>query len=152
MLQKIGITTLDGIFPVRQDKKGLMWRQSDVFESVVNHIQTNNYFKRRAKIMTKDLEEATNLINESTSFLETSIEKLLKTENDLMDKSKKVSGSVRKSAHDLMTGMAAIEKMANFDKLERYVMLLERTASAMTILSDLDKDGKLEKLMTVIKN
>jgi hypothetical protein len=31
-------------------------------------------------------------------------------------------------------------------------MLLERTASAMTILSDLDKDGKLEKLMTVIKN
>jgi hypothetical protein len=152
MLQKIGITTLDGIFPVRQDKKGLMWRQSDVFESVVKHIQTNNYFKRRAKIMTKDLEEATNLINESTSFLETSIEKLLKTENDLMDKSKKVSGSVRKSAHDLMTGMAAIEKMANFDKLERYVMLLERTASAMTILSDLDKDGKLEKLMTVIKN
>jgi hypothetical protein len=152
MLQKIGITTLDGIFPVRQDKKGLMWRQSDVFESVVNHIQTNNYFKRRAKIMTKDLEEATNLINESTSFLETSIEKLLKTENDLMDKSKKVSGAVRKSAHDLMTGMAAIEKMANFDKLERYVMLLERTASAMTILSDLDKDGKLEKLMTVIKN
>jgi hypothetical protein len=152
MLQKIGITTLDGIFPVRQDKKGLMWRQSDVFESVVKHIQTNNYFKRRAKIMTKDLEEATNLINESTNFLETSIEKLLKTENDLMDKSKKVSGSVRKSAHDLMTGMAAIEKMANFDKLERYVMLLERTASAMTILSDLDKDGKLEKLMTVIKN
>jgi hypothetical protein len=152
MLQKIGITTLDGIFPVRQDKKGLMWRQSDVFVSVVKHIQTNNYFKRRAKIMTKDLEEATNLINESTNFLETSIEKLLKTENDLMDKSKKVSGSVRKSAHDLMTGMAAIEKMANFDKLERYVMLLERTASAMTILSDLDKDGKLEKLMTVIKN
>ena len=102
--------------------------------------------------MTKDLEEATNLINESTSFLEVSIEKLLKTENDLMDKSKKVSGSVRKSAHDLMTGMAAIEKMANFDKLERYVMLLERTASAMTILSELDKNGKLEKLMTVIKN
>tara|TARA_R110000868_G_scaffold215445_2_gene465612 strand:- start:527 stop:985 length:459 start_codon:yes stop_codon:yes gene_type:complete len=152
MLHKIGITTLDGIFPVRQDKKGLMWLQSDVFKSVVTHIQTHHYFKRRAKIMTKDLEEATNLINESTSFLEVSIEKLLKTENDLMDKSKKVSGSVRKSAHDLMTGMAAIEKMANFDKLERYVMLLERTASAMTILSELDKNGKLEKLMTVIKN
>ena len=152
MLQKIGITTLDGIFPVRQDKKGLMWRQSDVHESVVKHIHTNNYFKRRAKIMTKELEDAKNLIDESTSFLETSIEKLLKTENHLMDQSKKVSGSVRKSAHDLMTGMAAIEKMANFDKLERYVVLLERTASAMTILSELDKDGKLEKLMSVIKN
>lgn len=152
MSQRIGMTTLDGMHPVKQDKSGLMWLKSDVLESVVKHIKTNNYFKRRAKIMSKDLEEATNLINESTSFLETSIEKLIKTENNLMDQSKKVSGSVRKSAHDLMTGMAAIEKMANFDKLERYVLLLERTASAMAILSELDKEGKLEKLMTVIKN
>lgn len=152
MLLKIGITTLNGLFPIRQDKKGLMWNKSDVFVSVVKHIQTNNYFKRRAKIMSKDLEESNNLINESVGFLEASIEKLLKTENHLMDQSKKVSGSVRKSAHDLMTGMAAIEKMANFDKLERYVLLLERTASAMTVLSELDKNGKLEKLMSVIKN
>ena len=31
-------------------------------------------------------------------------------------------------------------------------MLLERTAAAMSVLSELDKNGKLEKLMSVIKN
>jgi hypothetical protein len=152
MFHGLETITLGGIFPCGQDSKGLMWDKKAAHKSIVGHIKVNDYFKNRAKIMSKDFEDATSIIDESSKMLETSLQKMQKSEQNLMEQSKKVSGSVRKSAHDLMTGMAAIEKMANFDKLDRYVVLLERTAAAMSVLSELDKNGKLEKLMSVIKN
>ena len=58
----------------------------------------------------------------------------LKTENiELKDKLKKV------------------EKNANFDRLERYVLLLERAANAMHSLAELEASGKLEKIAASIR-
>ena len=41
--------------------------------------------------------------------------------------------------------------MANFERLERYVELLERAAQAMSGLAELEKNGKLEKIANAIK-
>ncbi len=151
MFHNINTITLGGLYPIGQDSKGLKWLMDDVHKVVINNIKQNLFFKGRVKTMSKDIQEASDLIGEFTQMLDSSLQKMQKTEQNIAEQSKKVSGSVRKSAHDLMTGMASIEKMANFDKLERYVILLERTASAMSVLSDLEKAGKLEKLMSVMK-
>ena len=59
---------------------------------------------------------------------------------------KKASGDVRDVANKLAEGLIKIEKVANFERLERYVELLERAAQAMSVLAELEKNGKLEKL------
>ena len=41
--------------------------------------------------------------------------------------------------------------MANFERLERYVELLERASQAMSVLAELEKNGKLEKIANAIK-
>jgi hypothetical protein len=145
--------TMGGLFPVGQSSKGLSWSKEQVDVMIVNEINLEiGFFSRRAKNMSEDFEKATKAINESTAMLDAAMNHLKEKEAALSEHSKKVSGGVRKSANDLFTGMAAIEKMANFDKLERYVLLLERTATALTTLSDLDKAGKLEKIFSVVKN
>ncbi|UOF80259.1 hypothetical protein [Caudoviricetes sp.] len=152
MFHGIETITLGGLFPIKQDSKGLLWDRNDANQMIVNLIEMDSYFEKRAKIMSQDFERASFVIDESTKMLESSLRKMQESEANLSEKTKKISGNVRKSAHDLMSGLSAIEKMANFEKLERYVLLLERTASAMTVLSELDKNGKLEKVMSVIKN
>ena len=44
-----------------------------------------------------------------------------------------------------------IAEVANFERLERYVELLERAAQAMSVLAELEKNGKLEKIANAIK-
>ena len=58
---------------------------------------------------------------------------------------------VAKAADDLASGLAKVEKAANFSNLERYVNLLERAATAMQTLAELEKAGKLEKIAGALK-
>jgi hypothetical protein len=44
-----------------------------------------------------------------------------------------------------------VEKTANFSNLERYVNLLERAATAMSTLAELEKEGKLDKISSALK-
>jgi len=142
-----------GLRPVKQDSKGEWYARDKINKYIVGEMNIDfGYLTRRANDMSKDLENAKKVMDEFNNMLDHSIENLIKRHEDVSEKTKKVSGNVRKSTHELMTGLQAIEKMANFDKLERYVLLLERTASALTILSELDKAGKLEKIFSVVKN
>ena len=50
-----------------------------------------------------------------------------------------------------MQGLARIENAANCDRLQQYVSLIERASSAMKILADLEKEGKLDKIATAIR-
>jgi len=44
-----------------------------------------------------------------------------------------------------------VQKQADFNNLTRYVELLERAATAMTTLSELEKAGKLQKIAGALK-
>ena len=139
--------------PPKQDRFGVQYSLSSTLQFIVGEMNMDfGHLTRRAKNMSKDFENATKILDEFSNMLDLSIDNLVKKNEDVSEKTKKVSGSVRKSTHELMTGLQAIEKIANFDKLERYVLLLERTAAAITTLSELDKAGKLEKIFSVVKN
>lgn len=153
MFHHLDTVTMGGIHAIGQNRNGLIWPAEKLNKLIVSEINLNvNFFTRKAKVMSDDFERAAKIINDSAAIFEAAIDHLTIKENALTEQSKKVSGNVRKAANDLFTGLTAIEKMANFDKLERYVLLLERTAIAMTTLSDLDKVGKLEKIFSVVKN
>lgn len=145
-------TSLSGIKPVGQDRHGLQFSKKDVRKACVNDINDGNYFERRAKeFMSKDLDNAASICDEATKMFDKSFSHMLAAETKISDAAKKTSGNVRKAANELAEGLAKIEKTANFDRLERYVSLLERAASAMQSLSALQDAGKLEKIAGALK-
>jgi len=101
--------------------------------------------------MTKDFEKATEVCEDASALFGRAMDKMLVSESRMCDVAKKTSGNIRKAADDLAQGLAKVEKTANFDKLERYVGLLERAASAMTILAELEKTGRLDKIAGALK-
>ena len=134
-----------------QDSKGIFYKADDVLNLILNSIKTNQYFENRGKKMSKDLEKATKLVDESMEGFSRSIDKLVATENRMVDATKKVSTKVRETTQKLSEGLAKIEKQANFDRLERYVILLERASAAIESLAVMEKSGKLDKIATAIR-
>ena len=141
----------DGLKPAGYDKEGPYFKSSDTAVMVVKQITIGTYFNNRSKKMSNDIKNAEMLLDQSTASVEAACARLLKSENKLAEGSKKVSGSVRSSAEKLSAGLARIEKLANFDRLERYVDLLERAEKAMSILAELDQNGKLEKIADALR-
>ena len=135
------------------DKHGPKWFSKDVHDYVVSEINLDggSYFTRGAKQLNKDYEKAVEILNAQENLLQNSLENLKKLTNEIQDGVKIVSADVRKSTNELANGLLRIEKQANFANLERYVSLLERAASAMQSLSDLEKQGKLEKIVGALK-
>ncbi|MDP3875877.1 MAG: hypothetical protein Q8Q50_02740 [Methylobacter sp.] len=101
--------------------------------------------------MTTDAQKAIELTDSVEKKFSESLRKLTAAEQSFALASKKASGSVRESTTKLSEGLLRIEKAANFDKLERYVELLERAAKAIDILGDLEKSGRLAKIADAIK-
>lgn len=101
--------------------------------------------------MTTDYEEATKIADEATKMFKKSHSDLIDVAVQLQESAKKASGSVRKSADDLAQGLLKVQKQADFNNLTRYVELLERAATAMTTLAELEKAGKLQKIAGALK-
>ena len=72
-------------------------------------------------------------------------------QTQITEASKKASGNIRDATEKLSQGLLKIEKTANFDRLERYVVLLERASVAIESLAELEKNGRLEKIANAIK-
>lgn len=139
------------IKPIGYDKNGPKFQEADLVPTVVHQIEQNNYFKRKVKMQTKDIDEATKLLNTATDSFLVAMRKLSDTEKQMQDETKRVSGKIRDTTNKLAEGLIKMEKSANFDKLERYVELLERAEKSMSALADLEKSGKLEKISTALK-
>lgn len=126
-------------------------------KSVVNVIADEinssggTYFSRGAKTMSNDIQHATKTLTDAERMLSTAIDKYQAQSAAVSATAKKCSGDVRKAADDLASGLAKVEKTANFNNLERYVNLLERAATAMQTLAELEKAGKLEKIAGALK-
>lgn len=101
--------------------------------------------------MTPDYEAAAELASKAQALFNRHEEAMLASVTALQTATKKASGGIRQAVDDLNSGMQRFDKIANFNNLERYVGLLERSAAALSVLADLEKAGKLEKIITAIK-
>jgi hypothetical protein len=137
--------------PAGYDKEGPLYSQKDVRKGVLGMIDANTYFTKRAKRMSKDIDGAASLMNSATKVYNTAINRMIETEERLTESTKQVSSKVREAADKLGSGLARVEKQANFDRLERYVELLERAESAFSALAELEKSGKLEKIAQAVR-
>lgn len=101
--------------------------------------------------MSADINNAARVLNEAEKNLVSASDRYQEKSTHLSQIAKKCSGDVRKAADDLASGLAKVEKTANFSNLERYVNLLERAATAMHSLAELEKSGKLDKIAGALK-
>ena len=126
-------------------------------KSVINVVadelnsEGGTYLSRGVKTMSSDMQHATKTLTDAERMLDTAIDKYQAKAVAMSTVAKKCSGDVRKAADDLASGLAKVEKAANFNNLERYVSLLERAAIAMQTLAELEKAGKLEKIAGALK-
>lgn len=147
----MGIQNMCGIRPVIYDKHGPGWNANDIDKAVMGMINSESYFTGRGKFMSEDAEKAIELVEDVNERFSRVLSKFGNTMDNFIMCSKKASGNIRDAADKLSNGLQKIEKTANFDKLERYVELLERAANAMEILAALEKTGKLEKIAGALR-
>jgi len=129
-----------------------MWTEASAYKVwALEVLQSETFLTRKAKMVNDDYVKASEIAETADKLFKRNIDKLTATTDALQSNVKKVSGNVRKAADDLSAGLAKVEKTANFANLERYVALLERAASAMSALAELEKAGKLEKIAGALK-
>ena len=141
-----------GLTPVKHDRHGPAWSAAEVERHIAADILIGDYFERRARtFMATDYQKAAIICDDATKLFEASFNHMIASESKISEASKRASGNVRKAADDLHSGLQKIEKIANFDRLDRVVSVLERAAAALTILAELEKDGKLERIASAVK-
>ena len=135
------------------DRYGPGWTVERVNTAIATELASDvgTYLTRKAKMILTDYEKATEITETADKMFKRNISALMNTTEELQTNIKKVSGNVRKAADDLAAGLTKVEKTANFANLERYVNLLERAATAMSTLAELEKEGKLDKISSALK-
>ena len=137
--------------PAFHDRYGPGFDENKVLIACAIEIKNGHYFNRRKKIVKELLVTANEECGEWVESLSKTIDRVIAAEKRLADASKSASGSVRRSADQLSSGLMKIEKTANFDRLGEYVALLERAEKALSSLSELDSSGKLERIAAALK-
>ena len=146
-LEKAGVKVYDDL-----SKRGEpVFDAKDVNIMLTKSINEGNFFRHRTKNMTKDLNAATESIDQALVFFNEKLNQFIQTEDRFVKAAKKQSGDLRDAVQKLGDGLQRIEKTANFDKLERMVLLIERAADAMERLDSLQQAGKLDKILAAIK-
>jgi hypothetical protein len=144
---------MSGLQLAKMDRFGPAYTLKSVINTIANEVESDSgtYISRGTKTVTIDMNNATKTLSEAEKMFSTAIDKYQEQTRGLSVAAKKCSGDVRKAADDLASGLAKVEKTANFANLERYVNLLERAATAMTTLAELEKAGKLDKIAGALK-
>lgn len=104
-----------------------------------------------AKKLTTVVDDATRILNDAVAINEQAYDRFRHKSDGVSALAKTVSQATRKAANDMAEGLQRIERLANFDALERRAALIERLANAMQVLADIEKSGKLEKIINAIK-
>lgn len=144
--------TGNGLGPTRYDRQGQVYTVGQVTRYMRVAIENDDhFFTRKARAMSKNAEEAIQITEDVTKKFKSSVTNLIATEQEFVQQSRKIAGEVKDASEKIGQGIQRIEKAANFERLERYVELLERAATAMTILGELEKTGKLDKIASAIR-
>jgi hypothetical protein len=135
------------------DRNGPGWSVGKITNVIATELtsEAGTYITRKAKMISTDYEKASEIAETAEKMFKRNVSNLMGTSDELQANIKKVSGNVRKAADDLASGLIKMEKTANFANLERYVTLLERAATALATLAELEKEGKLGKITTALK-
>ena len=136
------------------DKGGPAYKKSHVIEAIVTDLSSDasTHVSRHAKKhVSPDIDKASKIVEDSIKMFTASHDHMMQSMEEISTSAKKASGRVRAAAEDLSSGLSKIQKQANFNNLEKYVNLLERAAQAMSILSELEKTGKLDKISAALK-
>ena len=128
-----------------------VWEKKEVNEIMVNVIDSGHMGKKTAKELTEKHHEIEEAISSWYERLDLHRTKMMASEAEITKICKSTSTNVRTAANQLGEGLARLEKTCNFDKLERHVELLERASAAMLSLAELEKNGRLEKIMDAMK-
>lgn len=126
-----------------------MIRADDVGELAVNMMLTGA--NPVAKQVDVEREQAMDAMEEIGRTAYAVAKRLSDQRTELTANVKRVVGDVRDASEKLSQGLARVEKAANFDRLERYVTLLERAATAMKALEELERTGRLEKIAGALR-
>lgn len=144
---------MSGLHLVKTDRFGPAYSLKSVLNTIAAEVESpsGTYITRGVKIVSVDLNNATKTLSEAERAFSTAVDSYQAKASALSAAAKKCSGDVRKAADDLASGLVKVEKTANFSNLERYVNLLERAATAMQTLAELEKAGKLDKIAGALK-
>ncbi len=135
-----------------QDSKGDFFDAQSVNEYAAHNIAKGNGMPKRASQLSEStFGAAESICNEAYAAFNISLNRLIEAERKIAEQSRKVGQQVRISANEMGEGLRRIEKTADFNKLERYVVLLERAAAAMSTLAELEKNGKLGRISAALK-
>ena len=136
--------------PYKYIKGEPVWTETQIDILCLNLIRNNeyNYISENLRM---NIEQATSDVEQLTKVFGNKIQQFTKTQTDLSDQAKKVSGQIRDSANKLNSAMQTLDKNMNLDKLQRQAELLERIATAMSSLVELERSGSLERIVKAMK-
>lgn len=138
--------------PSLTGKSGLI-PAAEVAKAAVNKINAGDRFAASKSLTDaeKDVVAASAQLDRMLTSMYANLAALAECEKRIEADTKAASSRLKQAAENAIQGISRVEKAANFDKLERYVSLLERAATAMETLSELEKSGKLEKITAAIR-
>jgi hypothetical protein len=128
-----------------------MWEVGSLRKFIKAETLKGDFVSEKAKNVTEDFDKATAILAAAELMFNTTLGRLNQSQRELVDGTKKVSTAIRKATDELGQGMQRLDKAIDPGKLERYVGLLERAAVALQQLADLQRDGKLDKVINAIK-
>lgn len=134
-------------------KSGEVFAKKDtVFTAIAENINTGNHLQRQANHrVTPDFKAAAETIEAMVDHLEETQSRMLKGMDAIAKGATDASRKARSSASEMAALLEKINRGANYERLERNVALLERTAAAMQTLAELEKSGHLARVMRALQ-
>jgi len=141
----------NGVKPIRDEHGQMGYRKEDVAKITAGEIAFDkSNIKNRIRSVNKIIEQAQKDTDQTLEHFDKTLTRLVSMTNTCKVQAKSVSGGVRDSVNKLSNGLAKIEELANFDKLEGIVCQLERMEKSLSALAELDKSGSLDRVVKAL--
>jgi hypothetical protein len=107
--------------------------------------------KELEKETSKEIQAANDFLEFSLNKLNKKFQELKSLEIEFINHSKQSTGKLKDCSEKIGQAFERIHSKANFEKLEQYILLLERASKAMQSLSSVHDSGKLAKIMEALR-
>lgn len=94
---------------------------------------------------------ASELLDKATEVLTASLSKFNQVSDNALNESKKRVSQITDYNNRLATSLANLNKTLGDERMARAVENAEKIVTALTLLDELEKAGRLEKIMAAIK-
>lgn len=129
-----------------------LFDKNNVMSTVAEEINEGQQMQRQtSRRITPDFQAATETIDAMVDRLDEAHNRMLKSMDAVAKGATDASRKARSSANDMAAMLDKINRGTNYERLERNVALLERTAAAMQSLADLEKTGQLSRVIKALQ-